>query len=68
MNNKKVYKIKGMHCESCVKLIKMELDDAGFNLSEVNLEKKKLEIPEEYKSKIQEIKEAVKRAGEYEVL
>jgi hypothetical protein len=32
------------------------------------LGKNELKIPEEYKSRIQEIKEAVKRAGEYELI
>ena len=30
---KKIFKIEGMHCESCAKLIEMELKDSVKNIS-----------------------------------
>ncbi len=35
---KKIFKISGMHCASCAKLIKMELEDfVGVSLANVDL-------------------------------
>lgn len=62
------YKIKGIHCEACNKLIKMELDDAGFKEVQVDQVNEELIVPDEYVEKIDDIKEAVKKAGDYELL
>ena len=42
---KKVYKIKGMDCDACAKMIELDLEDAGISAS-CNYEKEELIINE----------------------
>jgi copper chaperone CopZ len=60
---KKTYKIEGMHCTSCSKLIEMELEDK-VNKIEVDYEKgtAKIDFNEKEISE-QEIKNIIKKQG-----
>jgi len=64
----KRYKIKGIHCEACAKLIKIELDEAGFKEAIVDEAKEELDIPEDYINYLPHIRAAIKKAGDYDVL
>lgn len=57
---KKVYKIDGMHCESCAKMIELDLEDAGIN-AVCDLGKEELTISDPHDKK--QISEIVKNAG-----
>jgi copper chaperone CopZ len=60
---KKIFKIKGMHCESCAKLIEMELKDKVKNIS-VNYETGKAIIEfDNNKISENEIKNIITKAG-----
>jgi len=60
---KKIFKIKGMHCESCAKLIEMELKDKVKNIS-VNYKTGKAIIEfDNNKISGDEIKETIIKAG-----
>ena len=62
------YKIKGIHCGSCSKLIQLELEESDFNNINVDQENEELVVPDEYKDQIEEIKQIVSKAGEYELV
>jgi copper chaperone CopZ len=64
----KHYKIEGIDCQSCATLIKLSLDDAGFNSAEVDYEKRLLLLPPELESKLDKIKQAVDSAGHYKLV
>ena len=57
---KTIYKVKDMHCASCALLIEGELEDAGIK-AKCSFAKQTLEIEE--KHDLEEVKEAVKKAG-----
>ncbi|GAB4160400.1 MAG: hypothetical protein Fur003_3970 [Candidatus Dojkabacteria bacterium] len=59
------YQIKGIHCESCIKLIQMELEEIGITELELSLDKGGIEIPEALLPQIEKIAEAVSKAGQY---
>jgi copper chaperone CopZ len=55
---KKTYKISGMHCDSCAKMIELDLEDAGI-AAKCDYAKECLEVePNSDKQKIKEIVEA----------
>jgi len=60
---KKIFRVEGMHCESCVKMIQMELEG---KVSKANIDYKKgiAEIEfDENKTNEKEIIESIKTAG-----
>lgn len=63
----KVYKIRGMNCESCAKMIEIDMEDAGVKAS-CDFVKETLLVEDkegpEYKRKIKDI---IKNAG-YELI
>ena len=60
---KKIFKIGGMNCQSCAKLIEMELENRANKIS-VNHETGKAEIDfDEKKISEQEIKEIIRKEG-----
>ncbi|MBI2630113.1 heavy-metal-associated domain-containing protein [Candidatus Pacearchaeota archaeon] len=63
MNNKKIFEIKGMHCDSCAKIIELELKDKVNNIK-VDIKKGNAEM-EFDESKISEskIKEIINGLG-----
>lgn len=63
---KKVYKIEGMHCASCAKLIEMELKDKVKNIS-VNYKTGNAIIEFNNKISENEIKKIIIKAG-YKVI
>jgi copper chaperone CopZ len=56
----KVYKIEGMDCDACSKMIELDLEDAGI-ASSCNYAKKTLEINEG--EDLKKVKEIVKKSG-----
>lgn len=57
---KQIYKIKGMHCDSCAKMIELDLEDAGI-ISKCSYSESILEITHDHdKTKVVEI---VKKSG-----
>jgi len=64
---KKVYKIKGMDCDSCAKMIELDLEDAGINAS-CNFAKETLEVNmADGKYPEKKVKEIIKKGG-YELI
>jgi len=59
---KKVYKIQGMDCDACAKMIEMDFEDAGITAS-CNYPKETLEI--EFNEKLNDslVKEIIKKSG-----
>ena len=59
--SKKIYKISGMNCESCAKMLELDFEDAGL-LVKCNIASETLEVDDD---KISEngVKEIVKNAG-----
>ena len=61
--SKKIYKIQGMDCDSCAKMIELDLEDAGITakcdyareILEVNLENDSIDI--------EKIKKVVENSG-----
>lgn len=64
----KNFKIEGMDCHACSLVIKMSLEDAGFEEIEVNQETEELIIPEKNLQNLKEIKEVVDGAGHYKLI
>ncbi len=64
----KTFKIKGIGCSSCAVIIKMSLDDEGFDKVEVSHLDKSLTIPNDYLDKIEKIKKIVDKIGHYELI
>lgn len=62
------YKINGIHCPSCTKLIRMGLDEAGFDMVKVDVEKEQIEIPKDVEINFEKVKSAVEAAGEYNLV
>lgn len=58
--SKKIYKISGMTCDSCAKMIELDLEDAGHTCK-CSYANETLEIETEHK--IEEIIEIVKKSG-----
>jgi copper chaperone CopZ len=60
---KKQYKIIGMDCESCAKMIELDLEDAGI-ISRCDFAKKTLEVNAgEGKIKVGDIKDILSKSG-----
>jgi len=57
---KKTYKINGMTCDSCAKMIELDLEDHG-HICKCSYAKETLEIETEHK--IEELMKLIKRAG-----
>jgi copper chaperone CopZ len=58
--DKKLYKIKGMDCASCAKLIELDLEDAGISAN-CSWAKQTLEV--DHPEEIEKIKEIVTNSG-----
>ncbi|NCS31983.1 hypothetical protein GW793_00645 [bacterium] len=61
------YKISGIHCNACVALINMELEEAGLGVITLNTEKQTLLVPQALSDQIQDIRKALAKAGEYSI-
>ena len=68
-------KVKNMHCESCTKIIQMELEENDFGNKLLSVEltdpQNKIGIvkfKDLDQSKIEEVKAVIQKAGEYVVL
>ncbi len=59
---KKVFKVNGMDCASCAKLIELDLEDAGFKAS-CSYVTEMLEIEHEEEVDSKKIKEIVAKSG-----
>jgi len=60
---KKLYKIRGMDCDACAKMIELDLEDAGINAS-CNFAKETLEVDLDENAKSEKkIKEVVVKGG-----
>ncbi|WKZ30898.1 MAG: heavy metal-associated domain-containing protein [Candidatus Dojkabacteria bacterium] len=59
------YLIEGMHCESCAKLIGMELEDRELLGCTVDLGNSTITVPESLANLMDDIAEAISAAGEY---
>ncbi len=59
---KKVYKIQGMDCDSCAKMIELDLEDAGFNAS-CSYKKELLEVETGTIEDEKKVAEIVKKSG-----
>jgi copper chaperone CopZ len=58
--DKKIFKIEGMDCASCAKMIELDLEDAGIN-AKCSWTKQTLEISDS--KELDKIKEVVKNSG-----
>lgn len=63
-NNMK-YKIEGITCNACKKIIEMDLEDAGFSTCVVDVEQKCIEIPDALAQQVKEIADVIHDAGVY---
>ncbi|HLE49496.1 MAG TPA: heavy metal-associated domain-containing protein [Patescibacteria group bacterium] len=59
----KVYKIQGMHCESCAVMLESDLEEAGIN-AKCSYPRQTLEVDES--ADISQVKEIVLKSG-YEI-
>lgn len=59
---KKVFKIQGMDCDSCAKMIELDLEDAGYRAS-CSYQKQTLEVDLEDESHHIKIKEIITKSG-----
>lgn len=60
---KKTYKVAGMDCDACAKLIELDLEDLGVT-AKCNYSKELLEVEfDEKKAQEEKIKQVVKAAG-----
>lgn len=60
---KKTYKIKGMHCSSCAKMIEMELEDKVNKISVSQKDEKAVVEFDESKISEKEIKKIISELG-----
>jgi copper chaperone CopZ len=61
-NHKVTYKISGMDCDSCAKMIELDLEDVGVN-SSCSYVKKTLVVEMNDKVSEEKIKEIVSKSG-----
>lgn len=66
MTMKKTYKIKGMDCDSCAKMIELDLEDGGFKAS-CSYAKEVLEVELANIEDEKEVSSIVKKGG-YQLL
>jgi copper chaperone CopZ len=59
---KKVYKIQGMDCDACAKMIELDLEDAGIK-SSCNYATQNLELEVIDKDQEKKVKEIVEKGG-----
>lgn len=59
---KKTYKITGMDCASCAKMIELDLEDAGI-AAKCDFAKELLEVEIEERSKEDKIHKIIKKSG-----
>ncbi|MEK7168520.1 MAG: cation transporter [Patescibacteria group bacterium] len=60
LNSKKTYKIKGMTCDSCAKMIELDLEDAG-HICKCSYATETLEIEGDHD--IKKVIDIIKKAG-----
>ena len=62
---KKIFKIKGMNCEACAKMIELDLEEAGIKFCSCNYAKQSLEVKYDNNNKLNEelIKKIVEESG-----
>ncbi len=58
----KKYKIIGMDCDSCAKMVELDLEDAGFSAS-CSYVKQSLEVETNSKEDEKKVTEIVKKSG-----
>jgi copper chaperone CopZ len=58
---KKIYKVSGMHCDSCATMIELDLEDAGIKNCKCSYKNGTLEI--EGKHNLKKVNEIIKKAG-----
>lgn len=59
---KKIYKIQGMDCDSCAKMIELDLEDIGID-AKCSYPKKELEVEIESREEEKKIVETLKDNG-----
>lgn len=62
-----VYIINGMHCVSCATLIKMELDEAGFESVEIDAAAHTVRVPATLVDSVAKISDVIESAGDYSI-
>jgi copper chaperone CopZ len=59
---KKVYKVEGMNCDACAKMIELDLEDEGV-VAKCDYAKSSLEIEIEDKKTEDKVKEVLRKGG-----
>ena len=59
---KKVYKVEGMNCDACAKMIELDLEDEGV-VAKCDYAKSSLEIEIEGKKTEDKVKEVLRKGG-----
>jgi copper chaperone CopZ len=59
---KRIYKIQGMDCDACAKMIELDLEDAGIK-SSCNYATQKLELELDDKEKEDKVRQIVEKGG-----
>jgi len=59
---KKIYKIKGMDCDACAKMIELDLEDSGI-IAKCNYAKASLEVELKDAKEEKKIKEILRKGG-----
>ena len=62
MTYKKTYKIQGMDCDSCAKMIELDLEDAGFS-AKCDYAKETLEVDISQKDDEEKVSNVVHSSG-----
>lgn len=57
----KIYKVQGMTCDSCAKMIELDLEDSGIKNAKCSYKKETLEIFGDHK--IDEVVDIIKKSG-----
>ncbi|MCA9385358.1 cation transporter [Candidatus Dojkabacteria bacterium] len=60
-------KVNGMHCDACKSLIKMELEENGFDDVKVDGDTHEIQIPENLSGDIEEIKSVINSMESYDI-
>lgn len=59
---KKIYKVEGMNCDACAKMIELDLEDEGV-VAKCDYAKSSLEIEIEDKKTEDKVKEVLRKGG-----
>jgi len=59
---KKIYKVEGMNCDACAKMIELDLEDEGI-VAKCDYAKSSLEIEIEDEKTEDKVKEVLKKSG-----